>query len=304
MHLPAWLDQVAPLLDFAALPRVVTLAEAEAQGFPFHVVRRRVRRGTWQRLAPGVYCTDPPVQQVDHLAAASKHGGPGAVVSGTAAVRAYGFRTAPIPDHELLLVPLRCGARSHGRIIVRRSARLPAAEPRPGPPLAPAPRAVIDHARTLPRLDDVRAVVAEAVERAFCTSQELLWEVERGGRRSPVAGTSWTSSGRSCRRSSRWTASNTISARQTGNARSLGISSSRPVATRSPTSRRQPSTTVQVSCAWCAPGSRRGAPALHRDQLARGARSRAGPHSERVLIRARDRAPPRAARRSPPASRW
>ncbi|PZS27030.1 MAG: hypothetical protein DLM58_19460 [Pseudonocardiales bacterium] len=155
MELPVWLDDLVPLLDPTAPPRVITLREAEILGYPFHVVRRLVRRDRWQRLAPGVYCTAPPAGRIDHLAAAVKHGGGSAVVSGTAALREFGVRAAPVPSRELLLVPLDCGARSHGRIVVRRTPNLPEACLRPGPALAPVARAAVDHARTLPCLDDV-----------------------------------------------------------------------------------------------------------------------------------------------------
>jgi hypothetical protein len=182
MELPAWLDDVVPLLDSSAPPRIVTLAEAEALGYPFYVVRRLVRRGHWQRLAPGVYCTDPPTGLLDHLAAAVRHGGPGAVVSGTAAAHSHGLKSVLRPDRELVLVPLSCGARSHGRIVVRRTPNLPTRAPQPGPPLAPVARAVVDHARTLPSLRAVRAVVAEAVQRELAEVDELWAEVVLGAR--------------------------------------------------------------------------------------------------------------------------
>lgn len=182
MDPPAWLDDLVPLLDPTEPPRVVTLHEAEALGYPFHVVRRRVRRGRWQRLAPGVYCTTPPAGRIDHLTAAAKHGGVGAVVSGTAALYEYGVRAAARPQRELVLVPLDGGARSHGRIVVRRTPNLPPPCTRPGPALAPVARAAVDHARRLTRLDDVRAVVAEVVQRDLATVEQLRAEVELGGR--------------------------------------------------------------------------------------------------------------------------
>jgi very-short-patch-repair endonuclease len=182
VDVPSWLDDVVPLLDPTALPRVLTLREAASLGHPFHVVRRQVRRGRWLRLAPGVYCTTPPATLIDHLTAATKHGGAGAVVSGTAAVHAYGLRSAPRPERELVLVPASCGARSCGRIVVRRTANLPSRAARPGPALAPVARAVVDHARTLTRLGDVRAVIAETVQRELTNVDQLWAEVEIGGR--------------------------------------------------------------------------------------------------------------------------
>lgn len=182
MDVPTWIDEIVPQLDPTVLPRVLTLGEAESLGYPFHVVRRRVAGGRWWRLAPGVYCTRARASRLDHLAAAIKHGGTGAVVTGAAALHEYGLRTVPPSSSELVLVPLACGARSFGRIVVRRTPRLPAPAPRPGPRLAPVARAAVDHARTLVRLDDVRAVIAEAVQRELTEVEQLWTEVEQGGR--------------------------------------------------------------------------------------------------------------------------
>jgi very-short-patch-repair endonuclease len=179
---PDWLDDVVPLLDPTALPRVLTLAEAEARGYPFPVVRRRVRRRRWVRLAPGIYCTDSSPDRLDHLEAAVKHGGPAAVLSGSAALWQCGFRAVGSPKSALVLVPLGCGARSTGSISIRRTGRLPEPAPRPGPAVAPVQRAVLDHVRSLTDLDEVRAVVAEAVQREFCDPGQLVEELAGSAR--------------------------------------------------------------------------------------------------------------------------
>lgn len=182
MELPEWLDDAIPLRDPTALPRVLTRRDAHAFGHSDRVISRHVARRRWCRLLPGVYLTQPPPTALDRLHAAALRGGPGSVVSGGAALHAYGFRSVVQPRHELVLVAHGGGVRSFDRFRVRHTARLPAPALRPGPPLAPVERAVADHARSLRSLDDVRAVVAEAVQRGFCAIEAIAVELHAGRR--------------------------------------------------------------------------------------------------------------------------
>jgi hypothetical protein len=184
-RLPAWLDDAVPLLaphDRDALPRVISRADAMRRGIADHVIDRHVARRRWQPLCPGVYLTTRPPMSRDLLDAAVLHGGPGAVISAAAALREYGLRSAPDGDGVLLLVARRSGARPCGQIRVRRTSRLPWAEPRLGPPLAPPARAVADAAREMARLSDVRALVAEAVRRDLASVDDLSAELAAGRR--------------------------------------------------------------------------------------------------------------------------
>src|SRR5882672_6142264 len=97
----AWLDEVLPLpaLDD---PRVVTRADA-LRDVGAAAIRYRCRVGTWLRLAPSVYLTDPPATPLDRLQAAALHGGGSSVLSGSAALAALGFRTSRPARRELLL---------------------------------------------------------------------------------------------------------------------------------------------------------------------------------------------------------
>src|SRR5882762_3947306 len=164
----AWLDEVLPLpaLDD---PRVVTRGEA-LRDVGAAAIRYRCRVGTWLRMAPSVYLVDPPATPFDRLQAAARYGGASSVLSGPAALAALGFRTIRPPRRELVLVRAESGVESWGRIQVRRTARLPGAHHRHGLPLAPVARAVADHVLSVPRLDQVQATVAEAVQRRFARS--------------------------------------------------------------------------------------------------------------------------------------
>ena len=177
----AWLDEVLPL-PAPDDPRVVTRAEA-LRDVGAAAIRYRCRVETWLRLAPSVYLVDPPATPFDRLQAAALHGGGSSVLSGTAALAALGFRTIRPPRRELVLVRADSRVESWGRIQVRRTSRLPGAHHRDGLPLAAVARAVADHVLSVPRLDQVQATVAEAVQRRFCTVADLAHELEAGPRR-------------------------------------------------------------------------------------------------------------------------
>ncbi len=183
LNLPFWLDDTVPLPRACrTLPRVITRAEAAQAGIGASTAAYRCRSGQWQRMAPGVYLTAPPVTRQDRVWAAAHHGGPRAVVSGAAALAEYGFRIRPVA-RELTLVPVESGVRAWGSIIVRPTGRLPEAAVRPGPPLAPVARAVADHVLTLRRLSDVHAVLGAAIQQGVCTVAELAVELEAGPQR-------------------------------------------------------------------------------------------------------------------------
>lgn len=175
------LDELVPLVPTEG-PRVVTRAEALRHLGP-DAVDYRCRSGRWQRLAPSVYLTRPPATPLDRLLAAARHGGPGAVISGGAALTAYGFRCVRSTAQVLVLVPAESGVESWRWIQVRRTVRLPRPRWRRGLPLAPAARAVADQALEWQRLDRVQALVAEAVQRRLCTVTDLAAELEAGPRR-------------------------------------------------------------------------------------------------------------------------
>src|ERR1700743_903564 len=136
----------------------------------------------WQKLLPGVYLTvtgAPTTEQ--RLVAAMLYAGKRGVITGTAALRLHRLR-ARGPDVIDLLIPWTAKRQSVGFVRVHRTRRMPRIY-RTGVILFAAPaRAVADASRLLTSLDDVRAVVADAVQRRSCTIAEIGLELQEGDR--------------------------------------------------------------------------------------------------------------------------
>ena len=111
------------------------------------------------------------------------YGGPGSVITGPAALPCHRIR-GPMPEFIDVLVPVTWQRRDTGFVRLRRTRRLPG-EFRDFGPLryALAPRAVGDTVRGMSILREVRAVVADAVQRRRCTLGELVAELNEGARR-------------------------------------------------------------------------------------------------------------------------
>jgi hypothetical protein len=137
--------------------------------------------GKWQKLLPGVYLTvtgTPTHEQ--RLAAAMLYAGAArAAITGTAALRQHRLRS-PGPDLIDVLVPSAVQRQSNGFVRIHRTKRLPRVH-RVGILRFAAPaRAVADAARLSTSLDDVKSVVAEAIQKQASSLQELRLELEKG----------------------------------------------------------------------------------------------------------------------------
>jgi very-short-patch-repair endonuclease len=101
------------------------------------------------------------------------------MITGVASLWRHGIRR-PVPETVDVLVPALRKVQSVGFARLWRTTRLPA---HPwmvgGIRFAPAPRAVADAALTLTASDEVRAIVADAVQRNRCTISELTAELSR-----------------------------------------------------------------------------------------------------------------------------
>lgn len=179
---PSRLDELVPLVDPAELPRVLSRQRALRMGIPTHVIDRRLSAGRWRRVLPRTNLTAETLTWADRLLAATEFAGAGALLSGAAVLHDEGLRSVRRPTTVLVLVPVRRRLRSRTWVQARPTRRLPDAELLPGPQRAPIARAVADHALTLQRLDDVRAVVAEALRRRLSTVDEIAAELEAGPR--------------------------------------------------------------------------------------------------------------------------
>lgn len=162
--------------------RVRTRAQLLAAGVGADAIGYRVRAGRWARLAPGVYLTSPPATADDLRRAATLHGGPGAALSGAAALQVWGLR-GPDPGTELVLVPPCSAVASWGRIVVRRTVRPFTRHARLGLPLASPARCVADTVVGMRPLPAVQAVVSRAIQQQLCSVAELAAELEAGPRR-------------------------------------------------------------------------------------------------------------------------
>lgn len=162
---------------------VVTRVQALACGLTPKAIHYRLRSGgPWQRLLPAVYLTMTGSASADHKAVAARlYAGPRSLISGPIAVRRHHL-TCPGPDTVDVLVPWTCQVQSAGFVRVHRTRNMPEKCHRTGLiAFVPTPRAVADAARWLSRLDDVRAVVSEALIRRACTIEELAAELNSGG---------------------------------------------------------------------------------------------------------------------------
>jgi hypothetical protein len=173
---------------------VIAHGQALECGMTNGVAYYRVRdAGPWRVLLPGVYLTHTgqPDDEAREIAALF-YAGPSSVLTGLAALRRHGL-SACQPGRDArdqfgsvdVLVPPANRRSDAGFVRLHRTARLPrgfcvAGEAR----FALPPRAVADAVRPMTDLADVRALVAEAVQRGRCTIQQLAEEWANG----PVRG--------------------------------------------------------------------------------------------------------------------
>jgi hypothetical protein len=132
-------------------------------------------------LLPGVYvaATGTPTAAQQDMAA-MLYAGDGSVITGPAALRCHNLRGA-ISDLVDVLVPATRQRRDAAFVRLHRTNRLPRKTWQLGPlRYAPPARAVADTTRDLASLRDVRAVVADAVQRNRCQIQELHAELTAG----------------------------------------------------------------------------------------------------------------------------
>jgi len=161
---------------------VIARHQALAAGLSDNALRHRLRLGgPWRPLLPGVYlaATGTPTI-IQQEMAAMLHAGPGSVITGPAAVRHHRLR-GPAADFIDVLMP--ASRKRHDAAFARlyRTTRMPGRISRFGPLRYALPaRAVADTARGLASLREVRAVVADAVQRGRCQVQDLHAELTAG----------------------------------------------------------------------------------------------------------------------------
>lgn len=176
--------QQTPWLSKHAVDGVVTVAALVDLGIDSSTVYHRCQPGgPWRWLLPGVVLIESGVPSGRQRArAALAYAGSDAQLTGACAAALHGLRrTGDDRVHVLLPHPRRC--RSVGPVLVERTTRLPDPVMVRGLPVAPVVRAVLDRARRLRDVEAVQALVAEAVQRRFCTPAELADELDAGSKR-------------------------------------------------------------------------------------------------------------------------
>jgi hypothetical protein len=137
--------------------------------------------GPWRKIMPGVYATTTGDVTPDQRAmAALLHAGPQSVITGAIAVRRHHLSCAGLNEVDVL-VPRGVRVQSAGFARIIHTSRMPESFYSTGKIRFALPaRAVADAARGMARLSDVRAVVAEAVQRGRCDLAALISELNEG----------------------------------------------------------------------------------------------------------------------------
>ena len=137
--------------------------------------------GPWRGLLPGVYmaATGAPTTLQQEMAALL-YAGPGSVITGPAALRSHHIRTE-LTEFVDVLVPSTRQRRDTDFVRLHRTTRMPGRIWEAGPVQYAMPaRAVADAVRAMTSLRDVRAVVADAVQRDKCAISNLATELSQG----------------------------------------------------------------------------------------------------------------------------
>jgi len=176
-------------LDREALERllieqfnVISRDQTLATGLSDNALRHRLRSGgPWSKLLPGVYMavTGMPTTLQQEMAGLL-YAGSGSLVTGPAALRCHHIGKVAV-DFIDILVPASTKRLGAGFIRLHRTTQMPERIWQMGPVrYVPPSRAVADAVRDMTSLRDVRAVVADAVQRSRCRVRELAAELSEG----------------------------------------------------------------------------------------------------------------------------
>jgi hypothetical protein len=161
---------------------VISRQQALTAGLTRHALGYRLRLGgPWRSLLPGVYMasTGTPTT-IQQEMAAMLYAGSRSVITGPAALRCHHIRGTS-SDLVDVLIPATRRRHDTGFVRLHRTTRMPGRIWQVGPVhYAPLPRAAADAARDMTSLRDVRAVVADAVQRRNCRVPDLLTELTAG----------------------------------------------------------------------------------------------------------------------------
>lgn len=165
-------DDQAPWCD-----DVATLQQLYARGLVRQTARRRIKRGAWRELVPGVVVrTTGPVSRRQWLVAALSYGGDGAAISHDSAGEFWGFGTGRPTVH--VTVPHGRHLRSTDTVRVHQSRR-------PFRPshveeihVTPPARTAVDMGLQLSSRDAVTALFGRALQKNRVTVETLSQELD------------------------------------------------------------------------------------------------------------------------------
>jgi very-short-patch-repair endonuclease len=175
------IDGLGELLDQQL--SVVSRRQLLALGMKDNALQWRIRPGgPWQVVLPGVYLGVTGVPNLPQKEmAALLYAGPGSLITGPVALMHHGLQSRETLDTIDVLLPPERRRASIAFVRLHRTSRMPGAITSFGPLRSVlVPRAVADTARLLTDVRDVRAVVADAVQRGRCTVAELAAELSGG----------------------------------------------------------------------------------------------------------------------------
>jgi hypothetical protein len=179
----AKLDPSALAATISGQEHVISRQQALSCGLTPDALVHRIRAdGPWRRLLSGVYLAQtgtPTVPQREM--AALLHGGPDSVLTGQAALHAQGLAAAA--QRFDVLVPASQRPASVAFVTIHRTSRMPRRVIRERRrSYALVPRALADAARFMTDLNEVRALIAGAVQRGDCPLPALVRELNDGQR--------------------------------------------------------------------------------------------------------------------------
>ena len=121
--------------------------------------------GPWRRVLRSVCANrEGSLRGLGRIRAALLYAGPGAMVTGFAALRAYQVAAVPSEDaHVKVLIPHGKRRQSHAFVLIGRTTRMPEPVRIEGCQVAPLPRAAVDACLDLKDKEYVRAIVNELV---------------------------------------------------------------------------------------------------------------------------------------------
>jgi hypothetical protein len=179
-------DQTAVHDLLRAQERIATHAQLVELGMPLSTITRWIGpRGPWQRLFPGVVLahTGTPTRREVRLGALM-YAGTGSVLSGLTGLRVHRVKSAERPGEEVahILVPHERRRSGHHLAVVERTRHLPEPTTIQRLRVAPVARCLVDACRRTRQLDDIRALVSDAVQSGRCAPGDIVEALRRANR--------------------------------------------------------------------------------------------------------------------------